>query len=125
MKILMTTDTVGGVWTYALELARSLREHGGVQIALATMGAPGSQQQARQAARLDNVTLHPSTYKLEWMHDPWADVDRAGRWLLELEAISAGRCSSQRLQPGDLAFRGAGGRRGTLVLLVMVAGRER
>jgi glycogen(starch) synthase len=85
MKILMTTDTVGGVWTYALELARSLREQG-VQIALATMGAPVSQQQARQAARLDNVTLHPSTYKLEWMHDPWTDVDRAGRWLLELEA---------------------------------------
>ncbi len=25
MRVLMTTDTVGGVWTYALELTRALR----------------------------------------------------------------------------------------------------
>ena len=28
MQILMTADTVGGVWTYSIELARSLEEHG-------------------------------------------------------------------------------------------------
>ena len=37
MKILMTADTVGGVWTYALELAGALAPHG-VEVALATMG---------------------------------------------------------------------------------------
>jgi hypothetical protein len=38
-KVLMTADTVGGVWTYALELAAGLGEHG-VEVAIATMGAP-------------------------------------------------------------------------------------
>jgi hypothetical protein len=27
-RILMTTDTVGGVWSYSLELARALGEYG-------------------------------------------------------------------------------------------------
>ena len=42
--ILMTTDTVGGVWTHALQLARGLAGHG-MRIALATMGAPLTTQQ--------------------------------------------------------------------------------
>jgi glycosyltransferase involved in cell wall biosynthesis len=84
MKILMTTDTVGGVWTYALELARSLAEHG-VQFWLATMGAPLSDCQRAAAAAVDNVTVYESRYKLEWMQDPWSDVFTAGRWLLDLE----------------------------------------
>jgi glycosyltransferase involved in cell wall biosynthesis len=84
MKILMTTDTVGGVWTYALELARSLAEHG-VRFSLATMGAPLSDCQRAAAAALENVTVHESRYKLEWMQEPWNDVFTAGRWLLDLE----------------------------------------
>jgi glycogen synthase len=84
MKLLMTTDTVGGVWTYAVELARALRLEG-VQILLATMGAPLSQLQRQEAARLPHVKLAESTFKLEWMQDPWDDVERSGTWLLELE----------------------------------------
>jgi glycogen synthase len=45
-KILLTTDTIGGVWTYALELTRTLGEHD-VQVALATMGAPLSREQRK------------------------------------------------------------------------------
>jgi glycosyltransferase involved in cell wall biosynthesis len=80
----MTADTVGGVWTYALDLARGLHVHG-VQVDLATMGAPLSAHQAREAAALDNVVVHESAYKLEWMSDPWGDVERSGDWLLALE----------------------------------------
>ena len=36
MRVLMTADTVGGVWTYALELAGALAPLG-VDITLATM----------------------------------------------------------------------------------------
>ena len=36
-RILMTADTIGGVWSYALELAQGLARHG-VEVALATMG---------------------------------------------------------------------------------------
>ena len=35
----MTTDTVGGVWTYAVELAAALAERD-VEVTLATMGGP-------------------------------------------------------------------------------------
>lgn len=89
MKILMTADTVGGVWTYACDLAsglsRSGRSGGGFQIVLATMGAPLNDSQTRDVAALPNVTVEESSYSLEWMEDPWEDVRRAGEWLLELE----------------------------------------
>jgi len=84
MKVLMTTDTVGGVWTYSMELARALRTTG-VRILLATMGPAPSRAQTREAATHPHVTLLPSTWKLEWMNDPWDDVARAGDWLLHLE----------------------------------------
>ncbi|MGE3539083.1 MAG: glycosyltransferase family 4 protein [Candidatus Tectimicrobiota bacterium] len=84
-RVLMTADTVGGVWTYALELVRALRD-APIHVGLATMGAPLSPQQRAAVQGLDNVTLYESTLKLEWMAEPWADVEAAGAWLLDLEA---------------------------------------
>ena len=84
MRILLTTDTVGGVWTYAMELSRALAP-AGVEVVLATMGPAMDARQASEAAELSNVTVCESTWKLEWMPEPWADVDAAGEWLLELE----------------------------------------
>jgi glycogen synthase len=83
-RILMTADTVGGVWTYALELARTL-VHRGIHIHLATMGGMPSREQAREAEAIPRLTLHPSAWRLEWMDDPWDDVARSCEWLLELE----------------------------------------
>ncbi|HVE85807.1 MAG TPA: glycosyltransferase family 4 protein, partial [Myxococcales bacterium] len=75
---------VGGVWTYALELARGLAEQG-VEVALATMGAPLDEPQREMAGRIPHLKVFESTFKLEWMEDPWRDVERAGDWLLGLE----------------------------------------
>lgn len=83
-RMLMTTDTVGGVWQYAVELAGALGPHG-VEVALASMGPPVSAAQRRALASLPNVRLFESTWRLEWMPEPWDDVARAGEWLLELE----------------------------------------
>src|SRR5437868_138663 len=82
MKVLMTVDTVGGVWTYAMELARAASD---VEFVIASMGRMPSDAQRATAAALPNVTLIPSDWKLEWMEDPWADLLRAGTWLLDLE----------------------------------------
>ena len=82
--VLMTADTIGGVWTYALELARMFRERG-IAVALATMGAPLDQDQREEVRKLENVTVFGSRFKLEWMEDPQADVERAGEWLLNIE----------------------------------------
>lgn len=81
----MTADTVGGVWTYALDLARALAPQG-VQIALATMGRLPTPAQSAEAASIPNLTLYPSVFALEWMDNPWDDITRAGNWLLGLEA---------------------------------------
>jgi glycogen synthase len=88
MKVLMTADTVGGVWTYALELCRALGERG-VEIVLATQGAPLRDGQRRAASALPNVAIEESSFRLEWMSDPWPDVQRGDAWLLELEAKHA------------------------------------
>ncbi|MDB6033936.1 MAG: glycosyltransferase [Verrucomicrobiales bacterium] len=80
----MTADTVGGVWTYSLELARALALHG-VEVILATMGAPLSEEQRAESQSVPNLQVLPSTYKLEWMEDPWPEVTMAGDWLLSLE----------------------------------------
>ncbi|MBI3543526.1 MAG: glycosyltransferase family 4 protein [Deltaproteobacteria bacterium] len=80
----MTADTVGGVWTYAIELAGLLGGYG-VEVDLATMGRKLTQAQRREAGRLSNVLVHETEYRLEWMSEPWADVERAGGWLLDLE----------------------------------------
>jgi glycogen synthase len=82
--VLMTADAVGGVWTYVLGLARAFRVHG-VRVSLAVLGPQPSPAQRADVAQLDNVELYARTGRLEWMDDPWADVDDAGAWLLALE----------------------------------------
>lgn len=84
MKILMTTDTVGGVWSYGVQLCRALGDQD-VTFVLATMGAPLSEDQRAAVAQLGHVQVHESAFALEWMDDPWEDVDRAGDWLIHLE----------------------------------------
>lgn len=83
-RVLMTTDCVGGVFTYATTLARELSRRG-VDVHLATMGPPMSPEQRRTVEAIDRVRVHESTFALEWMDDPWDDVARAGDWLRRLE----------------------------------------
>ena len=83
-RILMTGDTVGGVWTFTLELAEALGAHG-IEVVLAALGGPPSDAQRADARRIPNLDLLASDFKLEWMDDPWRDVEDSGRWLLDLE----------------------------------------
>jgi glycogen(starch) synthase len=85
MHVLMTGDAVGGVWTYALDLARALAMQQ-IRVTLATMGPLPSDDQMAAAHRIRGLRVITSAYKLEWMDDAWGDVDAAGRWLLNLEA---------------------------------------
>jgi glycosyltransferase involved in cell wall biosynthesis len=96
MKVLMTADTIGGVWTYALELVRALEPHG-VEVVLATMGRRLDREQRREILRAVNVELLESDYALEWMPEPWQDVARAGQWLRSIE---------DRVQPDVIHLNG-------------------
>ncbi len=86
-RIMMTADPLGGVWTYALELARALQAYE-IEVILATMGGPPTTQQRTDAQRIGNVRVFDSHFKLEWMANPWDDIAVAGAWLLELEALT-------------------------------------
>ena len=79
----MTTDAVGGVFTYSLELADGLAECD-VEVVLALVGPPPSPEQRRRlrAARLAGYGERGGA--LEWMDVPWADLNRTALWLIEL-----------------------------------------
>src|SRR4051794_36681248 len=86
MRVLMTADTVGGVWTHALELCAALPD---MQFVLATLGTLPSDAQRTEAAMLPNVQLESHHGLLEWMpgYDP--DRDESGEWLLDLASRHA------------------------------------
>lgn len=84
LKVLMTADTVGGVWTYSIELIKSLQRYG-TQFHLVTMGEKLKEWQRRDLDTLNNVELYETDYLLEWMEKPWRDIDESGEWLLHLE----------------------------------------
>jgi glycosyltransferase involved in cell wall biosynthesis len=83
-SVLLTADAVGGVWTFALDLACGLANRG-VRVVLATLGPLPNESQRRAAAAIDGVVLVAREGRLEWMDDPWRDVDAMGEWLLALE----------------------------------------
>lgn len=84
MRVLMTADPVGGVWTFALELCACLA-HEEVKVILATLGAPLTAAQRAAATAIAGLELEESVFRLEWMSEPWGDLEQAGRWLLRLE----------------------------------------
>lgn len=88
MKVLMTTDAVGGVWTYALQLCAALEQYQ-VSVMLAVLGPAPTHSQLAAAQRLPNVTVEHAAYRLEWMTEAWSDVEAAGRWLLRLADTAA------------------------------------
>ena len=83
-RVLLTTDTVGGVWTFSLDLARQFARSG-VQVVLAALGGFPTSQQIADAQSVPELCLLSTNFKVEWMADPWADIEESGRWLLRLE----------------------------------------
>jgi len=83
-NVLMTADAGSGVLWCALELSRALGRRE-VQVTLAVMGGPLTAAQRSAAAGVPRLAVHESSYRMEWMDDPWDDVARAGEWLLEIE----------------------------------------
>jgi glycogen synthase len=76
--ILMTADTVGGVWPYALGLCRSLPQ---IEFVLATLGPPARPEQLAVVARVGNVILAQSDFRLEWMAGGQTDIPASRHWL--------------------------------------------
>jgi glycogen synthase len=82
--VLITTDTIGGIWAYALDLARGLGRTG-ARTVLATMGSRPSEAQRAEAAAVPGLVVEESEFRLEWMPEVGDHLARAGDWLLDLE----------------------------------------
>ena len=82
-RVLMTADAVGGVWTYAMELARGLTRSD-FEVVLAVLGPSPRDEQLSGAAEI-GLTLVHGGYALEWMPGADHDLDDAGAWLLDLQ----------------------------------------
>ncbi|MBF0306755.1 MAG: glycosyltransferase family 4 protein [Alphaproteobacteria bacterium] len=80
----MTADAVGGVWTYAVDLARGLSRHDAT-VTLAVMGPAPSPAQRAQAEAVPGLVVEHAAFRLEWVPGADLDVERAGDWLLGLE----------------------------------------
>ena len=85
MRILMTADAVGGVWTYAVTLIRSLGEFG-VDVTLAVLGPSPSRPQRDELLALRNVEWAHWPGPLEWMEGGPDALPSASEWLLSLSA---------------------------------------
>lgn len=84
-RVLLTTDAVGGVWRYTIDLAAGLARQG-IQVLIACLGPRPSAEKKVQLSRMRHVELREGEFALEWMPDSWRDVDAAGDWLLQLES---------------------------------------
>lgn len=84
MKILITTDAVGGIWNYTVSLALGLARHQ-VETVIVCMGPGPDNSQLNSIRNIPAITFYHRPYLLEWMDDPWRDVEKAGNWLLKIK----------------------------------------
>jgi glycogen(starch) synthase len=82
--VLMTADTIGGVWTYSLDLIRELRQRD-ISVSLATMGHVLTPAQRVEVSKLKLAHFFESNFDLEWMESPWRDIEKASEWLQNIE----------------------------------------
>lgn len=80
MHILMTADTVGGVWTYTRELVTQLSRRG-IRITLVSFGELPSAAQSEWIEELPTVSFHPTAFRLEWMQDAQSDLRQSTEFL--------------------------------------------
>ncbi|RAK53019.1 glycosyltransferase family 1 protein [Phenylobacterium deserti] len=73
----MTADAVGGVWTYALDLARGLADTG-VSTTLVVLGPSPSADQMAEAHRVPRLELVDTRLPLDWMASEPAEILEVG-----------------------------------------------
>lgn len=84
-RLLMTVDTVGGVWRYALDLAAGLVAHD-IDTLLAVLGPSPSAEQRHEAAAVPGLALIDTGLPLDWLAEDAEAVMAAGRQVAALAA---------------------------------------
>jgi glycogen(starch) synthase len=80
MHVLITSDTVGGVWTYTQELVTGLIQ-AGHRVTLVSFGKLPVLHQTTWMQTLPRLEYHPTEYRLEWMEVAERDIEDSRRYL--------------------------------------------
>jgi len=80
MHVLITADTVGGVWTYVRELVSGLARRG-VRVTLISFGNIPSAEQVAWLDGLPEVDYRATAFRLEWMQDCQADLEISAKYV--------------------------------------------
>lgn len=80
MHVLITSDTVGGVWTYTQELVTGL-VGAGHRVTLVSFGKLPAPHQTAWMQTLPAVDYRPTEYHLEWMEVAERDIEESRRYL--------------------------------------------
>jgi glycosyltransferase involved in cell wall biosynthesis len=80
MHILVTADTVGGVWTYTRELVTGLLCRG-ERVTLVSFGDIPTAAQTCWMENLKDLDYRPTAFKLEWMLDSESDMIASSQYL--------------------------------------------
>ena len=81
--VLMTTDTVGGVWQYSTDLARELTKDGDT-VTLAILGPSPSRAQRAGAGKIKGMQLVDTGQPLDWMCADARPIELAAREISRL-----------------------------------------
>lgn len=85
MHVLITSDTVGGVWTYTQELVTGLAK-AGHRVTLVSFGKLPLPHQTTWMRTLPGLDYRPTEYRLEWMEIADRDIEESRRYLEMLVA---------------------------------------
>ena len=85
MHVLMTADTLGGVWTYTRELVTVLSGRG-IKVTLVSFGEIASGAQSAWLEDLSGVSYYPTAFRLEWMQDAQPDLEQSADFIRALIA---------------------------------------
>ncbi len=80
MHVLITSDTVGGVWTYTQELVTGLARRGH-KVTLVSFGKLPNPEQSEWLRWLPEVDYRPTEYRLEWMEIVERDIEESRHYL--------------------------------------------
>jgi glycogen(starch) synthase len=83
LHILITTDTLSGVWTHTRELATGLVSRG-IRVTLVSFGEIPLPQETAWMDRLHGLQYLPTAFRLDWMQEGEQDLKDSAAYLVAL-----------------------------------------
>jgi glycosyltransferase involved in cell wall biosynthesis len=83
VHVLVTTDTLSGVWTYTQELVTGLVNRG-LHVTLVSFGDIPLPQQTSWMENLEGLDYHPTAFRLDWMEEGEQDFIESSHFLAAL-----------------------------------------